>query len=196
MANQFEKNRVSRGEVKGGVEGKKEWECQWLLNKWETLEEGNFLPRFDYTYMGMSLKGVFRSTFLLRIMSKIWPVLCRYLVRGRKQERGMAKESLKLVSNVHLKDACVSSLVNKQKTIQGAHRVGLHPGPSCLWFISTQLAAPPEERGQPSPTNNWIKHDQPNCSVSANKGHLILSDWKVIYFTCSIFRKKENNKKN
>ena len=48
---------------------------------------------------------------------------------------------------------------------------------------------------QPSHMNNLVKHDQSDCLFSANKRHVILSDWNMAYFTCSLFKKKESNKK-
>lgn len=59
-----------------------------------------------------------------------------------------------------------------------------------------QLVAPIKKTCPPSHINNLIKCDQPNCLVSTNKRYLlILSDSDMVYFTCSIFKKKENKGK-
>lgn len=70
VANQCEKNQDSvegRGE---GIEGKRKWALQLLLNKLETVEKGNFYRSVIALTTGMSLKGVFKNRFLLHIHIK------------------------------------------------------------------------------------------------------------------------------
>lgn len=54
----------------GEVEGRRRRACQLLLNKLETVEKGDFYHNVIAFTAGMSLKGIFKSTFLLHIYVK------------------------------------------------------------------------------------------------------------------------------
>ena len=64
---------------------------------------------------------------------------------------------------------------------ENGHTEDVHLQASCWRHIFTQLATPTWKVRQPSHTNNLVKHGQSDCSFSANKRHVILSDWDVAY---------------
>lgn len=70
VVNQCEKNQDAVEGRGGGIEGKRKWARQLLLNKLETVEKGNFYRSVITLTTGMSLKGIFKNRFLLHIHIK------------------------------------------------------------------------------------------------------------------------------
>ena len=66
-----------------------------LLNKLEIVEKGDFYHNVIALATEMSLKGILKNTFLLRIYVKNVAFFYHYQIRREKQERRIARDVLK-----------------------------------------------------------------------------------------------------